>query len=132
TEVFQLVGAQYPVVLRAGFKLAQRIDGVAGPAAFYLYGIDAQTGVLAYGDLQHRQPVLAAGGQGLALPGVGGWDQLHMIEPQRLPGAAGQADMGQVHGIEAAAQQSDSYSHARGFRKSDSAASGVPSAGVQL
>src|SRR5690606_30871977 len=75
-EVFELVGAQYPVILGAGRQLAQRVYGVAGAASFDLDGVDAQPGFIAYGQRQHGQPVFGAGGQRCALPGVGGRDQL--------------------------------------------------------
>src|SRR5690606_23240240 len=130
-EIFQLIGPQYPVVFRTGRRWPELVEGVVSPAAFYFDGVDPQVGVLAYGNVEHGQPVGAACGKRLALPRVGRPYQFDAGQAQSLPGSLGQADVGQMDGIEAPAEQACLYNHSRGFRNADNAASGLSSLGVQ-
>src|SRR5690606_7486778 len=102
------------------------------PAAFDFYGIDAEPRGVAQGKLQHGDAIRGAGGKRSTLPGIGGGDQFYPIQIQACQRRLRQSYMSQVDRVETTTQQADSYTHARGFRKSASAASGVSSLGDQL
>jgi len=116
-EVGELIGTQQPHVARVLRQRAQRVDGIGGAASLDFDGVDRQPGMAGDGQIQHGAALFARGVQRGALPGIGGGNELHLGQPERLQGVLSQRDMRDVDGVEAAAQEANAFqTQSRGFR----------------